>query len=205
GDDAGTGAGGLEQHHARRGLTLHGVRDRAADARDAEEMLLGRLDALGDGRGHLLGLPVPDTDHAVAVADHHQGREAEPAATLDHLGHPVDGHYSLEVCGALVCPATAVVTALPPLPAATPSGSCHYKFLPVLQVMRKSWLPVTATARLRGHRRRARPPGRGRRSHPGRRRRRGYPPPWRGWPAAGPPDAPGPSCRPPRRARPLPG
>src|SRR5262249_14638175 len=181
-----------EQHHARRGLTLHGVRDRAADARDAEEMLLGRLDALGDGRGHLLGLPVPDTDHAVAVADHHQGREAEPATTLDHLGHPVDGHYALEVCGALVCPATAVVAALsplpvaaplshppvglaaapPPPPAAPPSGSCHYKFLPVLQVMRKPWLPVTATARLRGHRRPARPPGRGRRSHPGRRRRR---------------------------------
>src|SRR5262249_31094419 len=63
GDDAGTGAGGLEQHHAGRGLTLHRVRDRAADARDAEEVLLGRLDALGDGRGPLRGLPVPHTVH----------------------------------------------------------------------------------------------------------------------------------------------
>src|SRR5262249_60930327 len=116
--------GGLAQPHAGRGLPLHRVRDRAADARDAEEVLLRRLDALGDRRGHLLGLPVPDTDHAVAVADHHQGGEAEPAATLDHLGHPVDRHYSLEVCGALVGPATAVVTTRPPL-AATPSPSCH--------------------------------------------------------------------------------
>src|SRR5215469_237897 len=132
GDDAGTGAGGLEQHHACRSLALHGVRDRAADARDAEEVLLGRLDALGDRRGHLLGLPVPDTDHAVAVADHHQGGEAEPPAALDHLGHPVDGYYSLEICGALVGPATAVVTTLPPLPTATASRCCHYFVLSVL-------------------------------------------------------------------------
>src|SRR5262249_17453974 len=153
-----------EQHHARRGFTLHGVRDRAADARDTEEGLLGRLDALGDGRGHLLGLPVPDTDHVVAVTDHDQGGEAEPAATLDHLGHPVDGHYTLEICGALVGPATTVVTTLLPL-AVFPSGSCHYEFLSVL-------IQVTAPVRLRGHLRRVRPPGRGRHSHFGRRRRR---------------------------------
>src|SRR5215471_17716186 len=133
GDDAGTGAGGLEQHDASRGLALYGVRDRATDARDAEEVLLGRLDALGDRRGHLLGLPVSDTDHAVAVADHDQGGEAEPAATLDHLGHPVDGHDSLEICGALVRPAAAVITALPPLTAATSSTrSCHQSSLSLL-------------------------------------------------------------------------
>src|SRR5262249_37168983 len=197
---------------------LHGVRDRAADARDAEEVLLGRLDALGDGGGHLLGLPVPDTDHAVAVADHHQRGEAEPAATLDHLGHPVDGHYSLEIRGALVGPATAVVTTLPPLPTASPSGSCHHNsFLvsahggrPPAVLTRGDDPPepprgaragggltqactvhATATARLRGHRRRVRPPGGGRRSPPGRTRRRRPPPLGRGWPATGRPDAPG--------------
>src|SRR5215469_16251415 len=133
GDDTGTWAGGLEQHHPSRGLALHGVRDRAADAGNPEEVLLGRLDALGDRRGHLLGLAVADADHAVAVAHYHQGGEAEPPSALDDLGDPVDGHDSLEICGALVGPATAVVTALPPLSAtASTPRCCHQKSLSVL-------------------------------------------------------------------------
>jgi hypothetical protein len=33
-----------------------------------------------------------ETDPAFLVADHHERGEAEPAATLDHLGHAVDVH-----------------------------------------------------------------------------------------------------------------
>src|SRR5258708_20452639 len=69
GDDAGSRAGRLQQDHARRSLALHGVRDRARDPGHPEEALLGRLDALGDRRGHLLGLPVPAADPPVAAAD----------------------------------------------------------------------------------------------------------------------------------------
>ena len=124
GDDAGTGAGRLEQHDTGRVLTLHGVRDGARDAGHAEEVLLGLLDALGDGRGHLLGLAVTDAHHAVGVAHHDQRGEAEPAATLDHLGHPVDGDHTLEVGRLLVGPATpAVVAAVPPLTAGTATRS----------------------------------------------------------------------------------
>src|SRR5690348_10041056 len=64
GDDAGTRAGRLEQHDTGGRLALDGVRDGRADPRDAEEVLLGLLDALRDGGGHLLGLAVADADLA---------------------------------------------------------------------------------------------------------------------------------------------
>src|SRR5580704_3068934 len=123
GDDAGTRAGRLEQHHARRFLALDRVRDRAADPRHPEEVLLGLFDALGDGGRDFLGLAVPDADHPVAVTHHHEGGEAEPAAALDHLGHAVDGHHVLNV-GSLLFgrAATPVLTALAPLAAAASSA-----------------------------------------------------------------------------------
>src|SRR3954469_12224279 len=101
GDDTGTGAGRLEQHDTGRRLTLHRVRDGAGDARHVVEVLLGLLDALGDRRGHLLGLAVADADLAVAVTHDHQGGEAEAPATLDDLGHAVDGNHALDVVALL--------------------------------------------------------------------------------------------------------
>src|SRR3954454_21181153 len=96
GDDTGTGAGRLEQHDTGGRLTLDRVRDGAGDPRHAVEVLLGLLDALGDRRGHLLGLAVADAHGAVAVAHDHQGSEAEAPTTLDDLGHAVDGHHALD-------------------------------------------------------------------------------------------------------------
>src|SRR3954468_20958025 len=121
GDDTGTGAGRLEQHDTRGRLTLHRVRDGAGDAGHLVEVLLGLLDALGDGRGHLLGLAVADTHGAVTVAHDHQGGEAEATTTLDDLGHAVDGDHALDEVALLggrapgpppaVRTVTAVVTA----------------------------------------------------------------------------------------------
>src|SRR5690606_5591564 len=51
GDDAGTGGRGAQEDDTGGLLTLHGVRDGALDAGDAEEALLRLLDTLGDGRG----------------------------------------------------------------------------------------------------------------------------------------------------------
>src|SRR3712207_4393046 len=101
GDDTGTGAGGLQQYAAGGRLTLHGVRDGAGDTRHLVEVLLGLLDALGDRRGHLLGLAVADAHGAIAVAHDHEGREAEAPATLHDLGHAVDGHHALDVVALL--------------------------------------------------------------------------------------------------------
>src|SRR5215469_2112762 len=96
------------------------MRDRAPDPRDAEERLLGGLDALGDRGWHLFGLAVTDSDHAVAVAHHDQCREAEPPATLNDLGDAVDRDHALEVRGALLRPRpAAVVASLAPLAAGT--------------------------------------------------------------------------------------
>src|SRR3954453_23568758 len=101
GDDTGTRAGRLEEHDAGRRLTLHGVRDGAGDPGHPVEVLLGLLDALGDRRGHLLGLAVADAHGAVAVADDHQRGEAEAPTALDDLGDAVDGHHALDVVALL--------------------------------------------------------------------------------------------------------
>src|SRR3954468_13576669 len=101
GDDTGTGAGRLEQHDTGGRLTLHRVRDGAGDPRHLVEVLLGLLDALGDRRGHLLGLAVADAHGAVAVAHDHQCGEAEAPPALDDLGDAVDGHHALDVVALL--------------------------------------------------------------------------------------------------------
>src|SRR3954453_4285913 len=114
GDDAGTGAGRLEEHDTGRRLTLHRVRDGAGDARHLVEVLLGLLDALGDRRRRLLGLAVADAHGAVTVAHDHQGGEAEAPTTLDDLGHAVDGHHALDeialLRGRAAGPSPAVTT-----------------------------------------------------------------------------------------------
>jgi hypothetical protein len=51
----------------------------------------------------------------MAVADDDQRGEAEPAATLDHLGDAVDGDDPLEVVALLpAVPTTAATTVIPP-------------------------------------------------------------------------------------------
>src|SRR3954447_23556033 len=124
GDDTGTGAGRLQEHHAGRCLTLHRVRDGAGDARHLVEVLLGLFDTLGDRRGHLLGLAVADTHGAVAVAHHDQRGEAEAPAALDDLGDTVDRYDTLDVRLALVGATPAVITPVAPLAAAT-TWCCH--------------------------------------------------------------------------------
>src|SRR5690606_15441657 len=114
GDHTGTGSGRTEEHDAGGGLTLDGVRDRALDARDAEEVLLRLLDTLGDRRGHLLRLAVADADGAVTVADDDERREAEATAALDDLRHAVDRDDALEEGALLGGVAAAVVAAVSP-------------------------------------------------------------------------------------------
>ena len=81
---------GLSMTVARAELLDHLVRDGGADERHPDEVLLGVLDALADGLGHLAGLAQAGADVAVAVADDDDRAEAEAAAALDDLGHAVD-------------------------------------------------------------------------------------------------------------------
>ena len=90
GDDAGPLGGRLEQH-PRGGILLADlVRDRGPDHRDAHDVLLGILDALADGLGHVTGLAQADADVAVAVAHDDHRREREAPAALVHLGDAID-------------------------------------------------------------------------------------------------------------------
>lgn len=106
------------------------MRDRALDARNLEEGLLGFLDTLGDGRGNFLGLAVTDTYSAVTVAHHDQRGEAEAATTLDNLGDAVDRDNALNVSGLLGGRATVATLPVPPLAATGTAsaalGSSHW-------------------------------------------------------------------------------
>ena len=90
GDHAGSGRSRLHQHAATAGASEDRVDDRAPGHRHLEQIALGFLGALLDRQWHLLGLAVSEADAAVAVADHHESGEREPAATLDHLRDAVD-------------------------------------------------------------------------------------------------------------------
>src|SRR3954449_9947157 len=199
GDDTGTGAGRLQQHDTGRRLTLHRVRDGAGDAGHLVEVLLGLLDALGDRRGHLLGLAVADAHGAVAVAHDHQRGEAEAPTALDDLGHAVDGHHALDEVALLggrasgpppaVTAVAAVVTAAGA--AAASLWSWHQTSLSIC-----STLLIRSPARPRGPRRPARRCGRRSGCHPGRRRPRRSRRPSPARRRARRPGGPGPTCRP---------
>ena len=90
GDHAGAGRGRLEQHAAGAHAADDRVGDGGAGEGHLEEVLARLLGALLDGEGHLLGLAVAETDAAVAVADHHEGGEAEATTALHDLGDAVD-------------------------------------------------------------------------------------------------------------------
>ena len=94
-DHARTGRGRLEQDAPRAEPAGRLMGDRAAVARDAEEVLLGALDALLDRQRHLVGLAVADAHDIAFVADHDQSGEREPPAALHDLGHAVDLDHSL--------------------------------------------------------------------------------------------------------------
>ena len=88
------------------------MRDRAADHRDAEEVLLRLLDALGNGLGNFLGLSVADAHRAFAVTHDNQGGEGETTSTLHDLGDAVDGNDALDVLVlVLVVPAVIAIVA----------------------------------------------------------------------------------------------
>src|SRR3712207_3719753 len=169
GDDTGTGAGRLEQHDTGGRLTLHRVRDGAGDAGHLVEVLLRLLDALGDRRGHLLGLAVADADGAVTVADDDQRGEAEAPATLDDLGHAVDGDDELEERALLggsasgAPPAVTTVAAVVSAAGAAAASlwSWHQTSLSISVFSRSSLQPaglrspaIRSPARPRGHPRR---------------------------------------------------
>src|SRR5215218_7658851 len=173
GDDPGTGAGRLEEHDTGGRLTLHRVRDGAGDARHGVEVLLGLLDALGDRRGHLLGLAVAHPDLAVAVAHDHQGGEAEAPTTLDDLGHAVDGDHALDVVALLGGSASgappAVTTVAAVVTAAGAAAASLWSWHQTSLSIRSTEILIRSPARPRGR------PGRRSARRTGSRRGRGRP------------------------------
>src|SRR5262249_23442732 len=76
--------------------------NRALDEGNVEHALLGLLDALADRLWHLLRLAEPESHPPGAVADDHEGAEAEAPAALHDLRHTVDVHDLLFQLGAAV-------------------------------------------------------------------------------------------------------
>ena len=69
--------------------------NRALVHRHLDKILLGCLNALGDGCRNFVGLAQSPADDAVAVADHDNSRETERPSTLGYLGNAVDGHQAI--------------------------------------------------------------------------------------------------------------
>ena len=90
GDNSGSSRCWTKENHTGSCLALNRVRNRAVYARNAEEVLLRFFDTLGDCRGHLLGLSVADTDHAVTVA-HHDEREKAAGVVMLRPASPGTG------------------------------------------------------------------------------------------------------------------
>src|SRR3954465_14580174 len=175
GDDTGTGAGRLQEHDTGRGLALHRVRDGAGDPGHPVEVLLGLLDALGDRRGHLLGLAVADTHGAVAVAADDQRGEAEAPAALDDLRHPVDGAHGLDVValpGGSASLAPPAVTTVPAVVAAAGAAAASLWSWHQTSLSIRSLVFIRSPDRPRGRRRPALRSARRTGCRPGRRQRR---------------------------------
>src|SRR6202049_4186383 len=56
----------------------------------ARQVALGRLGGFADRLGNFARLAVAESDPALLIADHDQGRKAEALAALDHLRHTID-------------------------------------------------------------------------------------------------------------------
>ena len=90
GDDTRTGSGRTNHHERTAETRLLLVGDRTVDHRDLDEVLLGILHALGDGRLYLRSLAQAVAYHAVLVTDDDDGRKTERATTLRNLGNTLD-------------------------------------------------------------------------------------------------------------------
>src|SRR4026208_725041 len=66
------------------------MRDGRVGHWDADDILLGCLDAFANGFWHLASLTHAHTDMALAIADHYYGAETKASAAFDHFGDAVD-------------------------------------------------------------------------------------------------------------------
>src|SRR6185369_14673655 len=83
-------AGGTQDDGRGAVLLADLVRNRRADDRHADEVLLAFLDALVDRERDFVGLAVAPAHAALPVADHDERVEAEALAALDDLGAALD-------------------------------------------------------------------------------------------------------------------
>src|SRR5688572_19366852 len=126
GDDA--GAGVRRPHHHVAGAVMADhivVQGPTLTQRHADHLPLGMLGRLADRLGHFTRLAGTVTDAALAVADHHDRREAEALAALHHLGDAVDADQLLDQLGLGVTVALPLPIAAAPLSLFTLSHKLH--------------------------------------------------------------------------------
>ena len=88
------------------------MRNRALDARNFEEGLLGLFDSLCNGLRNFLGLSVADSNLAIAIANDNQSGKGETTSALYNLGYAVDEDYALNEWALLLSTVIATFTTL---------------------------------------------------------------------------------------------
>src|SRR5574337_2056995 len=96
GDHAGTLGSGLHVHARGAVIGLDRMPQRAVVELDVGHAAACAFHCLGNRDRNLTRLAITKTDATVAIADHGQRGEAHLPATLDRLGHAVDGNELLQ-------------------------------------------------------------------------------------------------------------
>jgi hypothetical protein len=89
-NDASAVGSWLQNHVPCAESSGHFEGDGSVHDRNPNEIFFGLFQTLANSFRHFVGFAHSAANHGVVVADHDQGAEAEPTATLDHFSHPAN-------------------------------------------------------------------------------------------------------------------
>src|SRR5712664_4939427 len=136
GDDAGTRRCSAQVNPPRAVTAGDIVMQRTAFAQcDAGQVAFRRLGCLADGFGNFARLAVAESDPALLIADHDQGRKAEALAALDHLRHTIDVDELVDEFAVALFPAA-------PVAATAFAFTCHGVFRSLKDLSREARAPA---------------------------------------------------------------